>query len=377
MPKEGFELASVARVLILLLMVFFGQGSLAAGAGAASMCIPVKECGTAIDKHLMADAMNQSQAATIAPGTGLSMQEASGKIILAGSKGVSTACPAKDVCVAAKARCNPANKALKCTPKDCASLDPFIVQMTTACAANAQAIAGGTEVASTTSGSLGTNPLLMGAAGLAVGAGAMAAINNGKSDKKVDARHAAMTAEPRPGTAALDCNINGSEVNPECNTEWEARCKDKTDDAPCQSFAARYCNPAENRNGVASAYCKNRSAVNFCKTTGRGMCPSCMQLEKNRSPACANNPSLCQAQYSAADLDKAKASCPTDPAFADPNFSASRPALPGETTPVISVASAGTGPRPDIGGQFGKNLFSISSGAIRVRCQTGRLNNCK
>lgn len=343
--------------------------------------MPVRECGLAVDKHLLSDATNQALAAEINPGTGASMQQGGSQIVTVGAKGVSTACSAQSVCTAAKAKCKP-SPAAKCTPKDCQSLDAFITQMTAACTANTQAVSQAASVVGATGSSIGTNPLLMGAAGLAVGAGAMAAIKNGQSDKKVDARHAAM-AQAAAGigdsnpSAGLDCNLSGSEANPECNAEWEARCKDKPDEAACQKFAARYCSPSEARNGVASSYCKNISAVNFCKTAGRGMCPSCMQLEKNRSPACAGNPALCQAQYSAADLDKAKASCPTDPAFADPHFSAARPALPGANTPVISVASVGTGPRPDIGGQYGHNLFSISSGAIRARCQAGRLNNCK
>ncbi len=133
------------------------------------------------------------------------MQQGGSQMVTVGAKGISTACSAQSMCTASKAKCKP-SPAAKCTPKDCQSLDAFIAQMTAACAANTQAVSQAASVVSATESGIGSNPMLMGAAGLAVGAGAMAAIKNGQSDKKVDARHAAMgSSNP---SAALDCNIS-------------------------------------------------------------------------------------------------------------------------------------------------------------------------
>ncbi len=89
--------------------------------------------------------------------------------------------------------------------------------------------------------------------------------------------------------------------------------------------------------GVGTAYCKGVTGWNFCKTPGRESCPSCLQIQRNQSPACAQNPALCLAQNSAGEIEKAKLSCPTDPAFADPSFAAGA----GAQAPAVLPAAGG------------------------------------
>jgi hypothetical protein len=101
---------------------------------------------------------------------------------------------------------------------------------------------------------------------------------------------------------------------------------------------------------MGTQYCKGVTGWNYCKTSGREQCPSCLQIQRNQSAACAQNPALCLAQNSVSEIEKAKSTCPTDPAFADPSFVAGGgaqvpPALgaPGSLPAVVLPQSVSAG----------------------------------
>jgi hypothetical protein len=88
--------------------------------------------------------------------------------------------------------------------------------------------------------------------------------------------------------------------------------------------------------GIGTQFCQNNIAYNFCKGAGRADCPSCLRLQQNASAICAQNPSACLASNSAAQMQQAAQTCPTDPAFANPAWASGTtvPTTTGATTPV-------------------------------------------
>jgi hypothetical protein len=129
-------------------------------------------------------------------------------------------------------------------------------------------------------------------------------------------------------TGQLDCSKGDAYMYGECNAWLEANCAGSTTPA-CTKFSNRYCgsDPAQVKasggfvgEGLGTAFCKNVAATNFCKVQGRSMCPSCLGLARNNSAACQQDPSLCLAQNSPEQINEAKKTCPTDPAFSDPNY---------------------------------------------------------
>lgn len=185
-------------------------------------------------------------------------------------------------------------------------------------------------------------------------------------EKKPQGPVASMCALQQNGT--VDCSKPDAYHYRGCNPQFEGRCGANLDDPTCQQFSARYCGansglaqppppcppppPLPNTivpdastfigtagEGSTTQYCKNVLAWNYCKTSGRDMCPSCLQMAKLKSPACIQNPALCLAQNSPAEVEKAKQTCPTDPAFSDPSY-----ANGGTTTPPTGTPSTGNLP---------------------------------
>jgi hypothetical protein len=158
-------------------------------------------------------------------------------------------------------------------------------------------------------------------------------------------------------------------------------------------------------SGVGTPFCQAAIAYNYCQSPGRGMCPSCLGLNKTQSPACAANPALCLAQNSQAQITAAKATCPTDPMFANPAYAVgggsvatglntSGASLPVVVLPQSTDSASGSALQPasvedssrapasasglpsDIQGQFGPSLFAMTAQSLQARCAAGKLNHC-
>ncbi len=170
---------------------------------------------------------------------------------------------------------------------------------------------------------------------------------------------------------APDCAAEESLTRPECFEVWRARCPSGSADAACLAFAKNFCAPSTPKNGVATSYCSQRVADEFCKSSGRAACLSCLPEAVSARAACNGDGSACRPQYSEAQINQARQSCPTDPVFSDPVFAQSL------EKPIAIASTTSSSLRPEIGAQYGQNLFAVTSSVIRARCEAGRLNNCR
>lgn len=197
----------------------------------------------------------------------------------------------------------------------------------------------------------------------------------------------------------IDCSKSDAYMYGECNAWLEANCSGSTT-PQCKAFENRYCSTDGKLGkasdgfvgeGIGTPFCKNSVAVQFCKGQNRTMCPSCLGLARNNSAACQQDPSLCLAQNSPEQINEAKKSCPTDPAFADPNYTAgggsqvpdqvNNGSLPAVVLPQSVAAKAANGMAPASvgGGSSGSSLGSAGSqtakgaseGAIREGAPSG------
>lgn len=225
-----------------------------------------------------------------------------------------------------------------------------------------------TQTASSGSGSgLGGSmmPMLLGAA---LGAGAMYLLG-GDDDKDKKKKK-----KDDPTNGVTDCTAEDAYKFTECNDELVAYCMTNITTARCTSFTARFCSApvtsttdptttttttttssttdlsttstdgaleivqtaGPNGEGLGTSFCKTYIASNFCKAADKATCPSCLNKAMQESPICKTNPSMCIAQNSPEQIAQAKLMCPTDPLFADPNFTsgAAVAGLVNSSTPI-------------------------------------------
>ena len=177
--------------------------------------------------------------------------------------------------------------------------------------------------------------------GAALGAG-LAMMMMKKKDKKDEALFSA------DGT--VNCKANGAVAYSDCNDYFLEQCKTDSTSAVCKQFTGRYCSTSttasssnpdliQNVNtsesgviiaskedkdikgeGMGSQFCFKSQATEYCASSGRENCPSCLQLEANKSAACDSNPALCMLQHDPQTIQNAKNSCPTDPMFSNPTY---------------------------------------------------------
>lgn len=255
----------------------------------------------------------------------------------------------------------------------------------------------------------GMGPALMGA--LAGGLlGYMLGKKQGEKDKDRDLEIIDATGALQPN-GTIDCSKPDAYQYSDCNAYLAQVCKNKmnsntyANDANCQNFAGRYCGgaaaattpPAGSQvdlgdGGVSTmtamtppigptgegltadpGFCQAVLAHNYCKTSGRDQCPSCLQIQKNQSPACAADPTLCMAQNSPEQINQAKTSCPTDPIFSNPAYTQGGSAVatkldPGGNLPVVQLPSTGssadpntTGTQTTVANGSGVSTFSMQS----------------
>lgn len=318
--------------------------------GGGESCQPKKKCDEAVAAYHAADASAGLQAGAVSrrPVGNNQGSQVLGQGLTANA---TAACTAQKACEEEKPKCKPRQQ--QCTEDKCKKIDENIAAMTRECASNSAgaAAAANTQSATDAGGGGNNNALMTGLMGAALGAGLMMMMQKKKEDDQPPQQmpqmpyHGALQAN-----GSIDCSKPDALAYRDCNGFMENRCKTILDDPTCQQFSARYCGPTAGGNasivvqpqtppgvvfgvdpatlygaqgeGVGSAYCRGVTGWNFCKVGGRGSCPSCLQIQRNQSPACAQNPALCLAQNSLGEIEKAKVSCPTDPAFADPAYAA-------------------------------------------------------
>ncbi len=129
----------------------------------------------------------------------------------------------------------------------------------------------------------------------------------------------------------VDCSKEDAYMYGQCNVWLETNCINNLDAGNCKKFALRYCGTNSSQQnasggfvgeGIGTPFCSKNLAWGYCKVQGREQCPSCLGLQRAASPACAQDPSLCLAQNTPEQINQAKTTCPTDPAFSNPAFTA-------------------------------------------------------
>lgn len=227
------------------------------------------------------------------------------------------------------------------------------------------------------------------------GVGAMALLGGGGGSSKPNQSYTGSNNGGTGGTGnngngqtpTVDCNnLSAAAASASCDTQTVVTCntvtKIKTSD--CQTFSNRYCglDGSANPVGVGTSYCRAASAYQFCATSGRDTCASCIQVAQWNSPACATNPSSnCAAQFSPAQLTalQGTAACGSDPIYADASvFQPTNPLLPppvlpsslGSNSVKRSVASQ------SLGAAYGSSLLNSNSESLKEMCKANQLVNC-
>ncbi len=221
-------------------------------------------------------------------------------------------------------------------------------------------------------------------------------------------------------TASSDCTSAGTYTNSACASAYVSRCLTAPTGSQCQLFANSYCGlgdgtdagggvvPNGSGAGTSTAYCRATVGWRYCQTAGRSSCPSCVQQTTMTSPICTNNPSLCVGQYSQNQLSVMQTSCPADPYFTtyatapttsttavnvqtasssfstasalDGSLTASRDlASQQASTPGMQIVSGRLptyeGAQSEVTAGIGKSLFTKSSAAIKLWCQSTLCQN--
>jgi hypothetical protein len=392
------------KLVLALVMVPVSLVPLTASANdRGQRCEPKKKCDKAVAEFRQIDGV-AGLAAAAAPRRSTGTYQDSTALQQTSSSNAAAAEKAKATCVAEKKNC----KEPLCTRDDCKSIDNSIATMASAAssntagavaAADTQAATGASPGESGAGGGGGNSALMTGLMGAALGAGLMMMMQKKDEDNQPQQQ---MAQAPYHGAlqpnGSIDCSKADALAYRDCNSFLENRCKTILDDPTCQQFSSRYCGPSAGGGatievqpqtppgvvfavdpstlygargeGMGSAYCRGVMGWNFCKVGGRGSCPSCLQIQRNQSPACAQNPALCLAQNSLGEIEKAKVSCPTDPAFADPAYAAGGGsqvpgsiAAAGGLPAVVLPQSVGTGN----GATISKGSSAVSSGGISTQ----------
>lgn len=246
----------------------------------------------------------------------------------------------------------------------------------------------------------GMSPMMAGLLGAALGAGAAMLMNKKKKDKEKDKKN------PVSEDGTVDCTVDGSQAYSDCNEHYVEKCIGDLNAEACKSFTNRYCSASGNSNndsnttpatsdsgiiiasaedkdikgeGVGTQYCFTAQATNFCATSGRETCPSCLQLETNKADVCKANPALCLAQNSPAEIEAAKNSCPSDPMFSNPNYTAGGGSTIGDNTgapdPVLPGQYASSSTSESIIGNSGTGNSSSGFGSGSNGSDTTTSNN--
>lgn len=364
----------------------------AARAPKGSKCQPVNQCSDAVDTAKknagMATLFANSQNSGGQSGGGDTMQNAS-------TGTASAACRAQSQCNTLAEKCEP--KKNGCEQEDCDK----VKQMAAAAGAECQQAAGAAGAAGDTKQAAsggGDGSALAAMAPLAMAAAMMAMQNKKKEEEP----------KPDPNSAwngvQLDCSKPDAHLFQACNGQMEQKCAAMMDDPTCVMFEARYCvgqtgtdvsgntaavlaatpqvDPAtgmvmgvpvmgQPSEGVGTQFCANHTAYNFCKGAGRENCPSCQRLQANASAICAKNPADCLQGNSAAVMQQAAQTCPTDPAFANPNWAANtgNSGVPS-TMSGIGGGGGGTILPQSVGGKASTNTMN---GASTASAGTGAL----
>lgn len=392
METKSFSRTWKAFVTLAMLQSPLSFEAQAAQAPKGGKCQPVKQCSDAVKTAKT----NAGAASLFAGQQNKGGQSGGGGALQDASTGAATAaCTAQSECDKAAEKCK-SDKS--CDPeKDCKQIEQAAAAAGGECqqAAGAAGAAGDTKNAASGGGD---GSALAAMAPLALAAAMMAMQNKKKEEKP----------KPDPNSAwngvQLDCSKPDAHLFQACNGQMEQKCAAMMDDPTCVMFEARYCvgqtgtdvsgntaavlaatpqvDPAtgmvmgvpvmgQPSEGVGTQFCANHTAYNFCKGAGRENCPSCQRLQVNASAICAKNPADCLQGNSAAVMQQAAQTCPTDPAFANPNWAANNgnSGVPS-TMSGIGGGGGGTILPQSVGGKATTNTMS---GASTASTSTGAL----
>lgn len=333
-------------------------------AAEGSKCKPLNSCYKEVEKAqasgaasaLLAKKNNKGGAS----GGGGALEDASNGT-------ASAACTAQSQCSSIAEKCQ--DKKDGCVQKDCDKIKELAAKAGGECQQALGAAGGAGDTKNAASGG-GDGSALAALAPLAMAAAMMAMQKKKKDDKP---------PQPDPNSAwngvQLDCSKPDAHMFQACNGQMEQKCAANMDDPTCVMFESRYCvgqtgtgvggtvpaviaaqpqvDPATGMvlgvpvmgspsEGVGTQFCSNYTAYNFCKGAGRSSCPSCERLRANASAICAQRPADCMQSNSQAVMQQAAQTCPSDPAFANPNWNAGN-TVSGVPSTMSGVSGGGGG----------------------------------
>ncbi|NQY99981.1 MAG: hypothetical protein HRT45_04845 [Bdellovibrionales bacterium] len=253
------------------------------------------------------------------------------------------------------------------------------------------------------------------ALGAAAAVGAMCLFGSacGDDDEDLDDEDGGDTIEP---DTPIDCTVDGSYTNPDCQAEFITHCSADQEAAGCQEFIDQYCS-SENTEGLGTAFCEQATQVAFCDEEANSDCLSCVQASNTNTAACAEDPTQCiLTDISQDQMAGYQSACPTDPIFSSSEYiqwqldndgtngdggSSNDPYVvtpqPGEEVDTLVELTEENRTNPDysqtiqnrggvsvvfsvmpagVGASDGASLFDSNSSAIVEQCDLGLLANC-
>jgi hypothetical protein len=238
--------------------------------------------------------------------------------------------------------------------------------------------------------------------------GYMLGKKDGKKEANKDATDGALQAN---GT--IDCSKSDAYQYQDCNDYLANTCTQAMtsntygSDANCMNFGNRFCASSSSSivpissapavipagtpvagatppigqpgEGVGTPFCQSVLAYNYCQTSGREQCPSCLQIANNQAAACVNNPALCLAQNSQDQINQAKTTCPTDPIFSNPAYVAGGAAVAnqlaatqgGTSLPAVVLPQSVNGSSSAVEGATPASVSSGTASAAVSGATTG------
>jgi len=163
--------------------------------------------------------------------------------------------------------------------------------------------------------------------------------------------------------------------------------------------------------GLGTSFCEFQVAVEFCRDSSNGECPSCEQLALQNNPVCKQNPVACMPSITDSQMAVYQAQCPSDPMYASSSYiqnqgtsaattNTGNASSFGNAAPVQSLAQITADDQGNIdysnaiaerggvsttfsarmpagvGSAMGASLFSSTSTVYQSKCELGELNNC-
>jgi len=179
-------------------------------------------------------------------------------------------------------------------------------------------------------------PWVVGAGMLGVGAMALfgnkGSSNNGQQQNQQTSSNNSSSSSQSSTNTGAPCTQEANITDTSCASTFVTQCTADNTSAICKKFANSYCGFADDATSATSGsgagmtssnkttFCRMNVSQRFC-ASGNTTCATCEYMTQLNKPICKTNleqnPTLCSAQKTDAQIQSQKSACPTDPVYAE------------------------------------------------------------